>query len=396
MFIAQFLASVGFSTIFPFLPNYVEQLGSATGLSIVFLISAVFSSQAVAMMIASPIWGAIADRYGRKPMVERALFGGAIIVLLMGLARNAEELVVLRTIQGLVTGVVSAASSMVVSVTPKDRIGYAMGAMQTASLLGVSIGPVVGGLLEYQFGARLSFIITGILLFLGGFIVLFGVKEQFTPVPKKERPKGNLIAQWGLLLSAPNVLLTYSLRFLAWLARNMMVPFMPLFIITLMPDPSLASVYTGFTIAIASVAGAVSGFTLGRIGDKIGHAKVLIVSAFLTAVLHIPIAFAGSLWSFILFNTFVGYTVGGVLPMISSLLARNTTPEQAGQVYGLDNSVTAAARAIAPMVAGSFIGMAFIWGPPNYRVVYLVAGALFAITGAVALRLLNQPRVTTT
>src|SRR5690625_4719632 len=109
MFIAQFLASVGFSTIFPFLPNYVEQLGSATGLSIVFLISAVFSSQAVAMMIASPIWGAIADRYGRKPMVERALFGGAIIVLLMGLARNAEELVVLRTIQGLVTGVVSAA-----------------------------------------------------------------------------------------------------------------------------------------------------------------------------------------------------------------------------------------------------------------------------------------------
>lgn len=395
MFIAQFLASVGFSTIFPFLPNYVEYLGSATGLSVVFLISAVFSAQAVSMMIASPIWGAIADRYGRKPMVERALFGGAIIVLLMGLARNAEELVVLRTIQGLVSGVVSAASSMVVSVTPKARIGYAMGAMQTASLLGVSIGPVLGGLLEYQFGARLSFIITGVLLFAGGFIVLFGVKEDFTPLPRKERPKGNLLVQWMLLFSAPKVATAYVLRFLAWLARNMMVPFMPLFIITLMPDPSLASVYTGITIAIASVAGAGSGFMLGRIGDRIGHEKVLIVSAFLTAILHIPMAFAGALWSFILFNTLVGYTVGGVLPMISSLLAKTTTPEQAGQVYGLDNSVTAAARAIAPMVAGSFIGLSFIWGPPNYRIVYLIAGTLFALTGAVALWLLARPRAKT-
>lgn len=344
------------------------------------------------MMIASPIWGAIADRYGRKPMVERALFGGAIIVLLMGLARNAEELVVLRTIQGLVSGVVSAASSMVVSVTPKARIGYAMGAMQTASLLGVSIGPILGGVLEYQFGARLSFIITGVLLFAGGFIVLFGVKENFTPVSKKERPKGNLLVQWMLLFSMPKVSMAYILRFLAWLARNMMVPFMPLFIITLMPDPSLASVYTGVTIAIASVAGAASGFMLGRIGDRIGHEKVLIVAAFLTAVLHIPMAFAGTLWSFILFNTLVGYTVGGVLPMISSLLAKSTTPEQAGQVYGLDNSVTAAARAIAPMVAGSFIGLSFIWGPPNYRIVYLIAGALFAVTGTVALILTRRPR----
>ena len=81
MFVAQFLASVGFSTIFPFLPNYVESLGVRSGGSVVFWVSAVFSVQAVAMMVAAPFWGAMADRYGRKLMVQRSMFGGAVVIL---------------------------------------------------------------------------------------------------------------------------------------------------------------------------------------------------------------------------------------------------------------------------------------------------------------------------
>ena len=98
LFLAQLLASLGFSTIFPFLPHYVEQLGATSGGSTVFWVAMVFSVQAVAMMIAAPIWGAVADRYGRKPMVVRALVGGAILVALMGLVRSVEELVLLRLV----------------------------------------------------------------------------------------------------------------------------------------------------------------------------------------------------------------------------------------------------------------------------------------------------------
>src|SRR5690606_17744543 len=104
---------------------------------------------------------AVADRFGRKPMVVRALLGGAAIVVLMGFARSAEELVFLRLIQGLVTGVVSAASSMVAAVVPRERLGYAMGLMQTGQWAGISVGPVLGGILEYLVGIRMSFIVTG-------------------------------------------------------------------------------------------------------------------------------------------------------------------------------------------------------------------------------------------
>jgi len=108
MVFCQVITSIGFSSIFPFLPLYVKSLGSVTDLGTEVLSGLVFSSQALTMMIASPIWGALADRWGRKLMVERAMFGGAVLLGLMAFVRSAEELVLLRAVQGLVTGTIGA------------------------------------------------------------------------------------------------------------------------------------------------------------------------------------------------------------------------------------------------------------------------------------------------
>ena len=89
MFFAQLMTAVGFSSIFPFLPLYVESLGTNTDLSLEFLAGLVYSAQAFTMMLASPIWGALADRFGRKLMVERAMFGGSVILLLMAFVTSA-------------------------------------------------------------------------------------------------------------------------------------------------------------------------------------------------------------------------------------------------------------------------------------------------------------------
>ena len=89
LFVSQFLVAVGFSCIFPFLPFYVEELGTKTNLGLELLTGLVYSSQAFTMMIAAPIWGMIADRLGRKMMVERAMFGGALLLFLMAFAQSA-------------------------------------------------------------------------------------------------------------------------------------------------------------------------------------------------------------------------------------------------------------------------------------------------------------------
>nr|HRJ43522.1 MFS transporter [Caldilineaceae bacterium] len=113
LFAVQIFSTAGFSLVFPFLPLYVKELGVASVGSIEFWSGLVFSSQAVTMMFTAPIWGTIADRYGRKPMLIRASLGGAIIVAAMGFAQNAEQLVLLRTIQGLVSGVIAASNALV-------------------------------------------------------------------------------------------------------------------------------------------------------------------------------------------------------------------------------------------------------------------------------------------
>ena len=384
LFLAQLLASLGFSTIFPFLPHYVEQLGATSGGSTVFWVAMVFSVQAVAMMIAAPIWGAVADRYGRKPMVVRALVGGAILVALMGLVRSVEELVLLRLVQGLVTGVVSAASSMVVSIVPRERLGYAMGLMQTGQWAGIAVGPVIGGLLEFFVGIRMSFMVTGALLMIGGLLVVFLVREEFTPPETEAHGLRRMFGQWGTVIRSPGVALVYTLRMTAWLGRTMLMPYLPLFVGVLMLNSELTGIFTGIAIGSASLAGTLSGVVLGRLGDRIGFKRVLVASAVVTAIFYFPMAFVTNIWQLIALNVVVGFAVGGVLPAISAMLARFTSPALAGSVYGIDTSVGAAARAIAPAAAGLIITLTSAPGTENYRAIFIVTAVLFAVTAALA------------
>lgn len=384
MFFAQLLASIGFSTIFPFLPNYVEFLGVRGSGSIIFWVSAVFSVQAVAMMIASPIWGAMSDRMGRKLMVERALFGGAIIVLLMAFVHSAEELTFLRLIQGLTTGVASAASSMVASSAPRNRLGYAMGMMQTASWAGASIGPMIGGVLQYFFGFRLSFVLTAVLMLAGGLLVFFGVKEEFTPPEGRRGGVGGIVGAWRDVLRTAGVPLAYFLRFSAWLGRTMLVPFLPLFIATITVDRDLAGMYTGLAIGLAAGSSTLSGVVLGRLSDRIGYKPVLVVSTFACALFYVPMAYVGNVFQLIAVNVLIGFAIGGVLPAISAMLARLTPPQVAGAVYGIDNSVSAASRALAPIVSGAVVTVTSLPGETNYRTIFLVTAALFLVTAVVA------------
>jgi len=384
MFFAQLLASIGFSTIFPFLPNYVEFLGVRGSGSVIFWVSAVFSVQAVAMMFAAPVWGAVADRYGRKPMVVRALLAGAVVIFLMAFVRNAEELTFLRLVQGLTTGVISAANSLVAAVAPRERLGYAMGMMQTANWAGVSVGPMLGGALEFFFGYRLSFVVTGVLLLAGGLLVLLAVKEEFVPPENVERGVSGILHSWRDVFRTAGVPFAYFLRFATWLGRTMLVPFLPLFIATITVDKNLAGMYTGLAIGLAAGSSTLSGVWLGRLSDRIGYRPILVVSTFACALLYIPMAYVTGVWQLILVNVLIGFATGGVMPSISAMLAHLTPPSVAGSAYGIDNSVSSASNAVAPVVAGAIVTFTSLPGDTNYRTIFLVTAAIFFVTALIA------------
>lgn len=386
MFFAQMVTAVGFSTIFPFLPLYVKDLGTNTGLSLELLAGLVYSGQAFAMMVASPFWGAIADRYGRKLMVERTMFGGSVILLMMAFVQSAEQLVLLRTIQGLITGTAAAASALVAASVPRGRTGYAMGLLQVGMGAGVALGPLIGGSIADAFGYSAVFYVTSCLLFAAGVIVLLGVKEDFEPRLSEGVKLSGIVSEWRHILSAAGVKVTYSMRFLSQLGRMMFIPIAPLFILTLFIDTARLNTFTGLVIGIAATTTTLSAIVLGGLGDRIGHRRIAVISSGFAAVLYLSQSLVTTGWQLLVLQALIGVAMGGIMPAISALLADLTQRGSEGAVYGLDNSIRAGSRTVAPLLATAIA----VW--LGLRATFIATALLFLVTALLAAWRLPQSR----
>jgi MFS family permease len=131
------------------------------------------------MMHMAPIWGSLADRYGRRVMLIRATLAGSVIAFLMGLAASPQQLVLLRILQGGLCGTVAAAVTLVSTSTPDENLGTALGVMQTSQFVGQAMGPVIGGVLADAFGYRAVFPISSLLMAISLLLVVFLVREKF-------------------------------------------------------------------------------------------------------------------------------------------------------------------------------------------------------------------------
>src|SRR5205823_11765595 len=189
LWFAEFMAIFGFSFAFPFLSIFLNtDLGVRTGTDLYLWTAASASSSGLSMAIASPIWGVLGDRYGRKPMLIRSMLGGGITVGLIFLAQTPLQLVILRLAQGATSGTVAAATSLVAAETPRHRVGWALGVVTSAVALGGAIGPVVGGLAGAVFGLRLVLLGGGILLLISTIPVFLVVKESERRIREGPRP----------------------------------------------------------------------------------------------------------------------------------------------------------------------------------------------------------------
>jgi len=382
----QLASAAGFSSIFPFLPLYVEELGSSSGLSIELLAGLVFSGQAFAMMLTSPIWGNLADRFGRKLMIQRASFSGAILVLMMAFVRTAEELVLLRTIQGLVTGVIAANNALVASITPRKRSGYAMGVLQMAFGVGIAIGPMMGGAIADAFSYRTAFYITSALLLVAGLVVTFWVKEP-PRTPKVEPLKTAVfLKEWKYIFAINGVNVTFVLRFLTQLGRMMVIAILAFFARELIQNENQLNSTVGLMIGASAGAATLTAIYLGKLGDRIGHRKVLVASALFSGLIYFPQALVTSAWQLVILQGLAGVALGGLIPSIAALLANYVDEGHEGAVYGLDNSINAAGRSVAPLIGGVIAGWL------GLRATFISTGVVFLLMAVIALFWLPDPR----
>jgi DHA1 family multidrug resistance protein-like MFS transporter len=297
--------------------------------------------------------------------------------------QNAEQLVLLRTIQGGVTGVISSVNALVAASAPKEKTGSALGLLMLGRWGGIALGPVVGGVLGDAFGYRESFVITGILLAIAGLAVWFWVHEEFTPIEKSKRP--SVIGGYRALISSPGMASLYSLAFLRSLAQMMIYPVAALFMIELMHTESGVATWTGLMIGSVAGASAISGVYLGRLGDKVGHERIMIASAILCMLFYLPQPFVTAPWQLIALQALGGLAVGGLLSPMAALMNLWTPAGTQGATYGLENSVAAAGRTIAPLFAAAIAGW---W---NVRAVFGATAVVYlAVAGLVVWMALHR------
>ncbi len=170
--LAQALGTGGISLVYPFLPLYIQTLRDAHFISPELLAGLVIGAPPLVASIAMPFWGRLADQYGRKKMVMRALFGASVVLLLMGFAETALALIALRALQGLTSGIIASSMALVAGETPRERIGLALGTLQVGLFGGAAIGPLFGGLLAERFGFQAPFLFTSAMLALAGLLVV--------------------------------------------------------------------------------------------------------------------------------------------------------------------------------------------------------------------------------
>lgn len=178
LFAVHLLTAAGFSMVIPFLPLYVKQIGIDSVGNVALWSGMIFSAPAITMMLAAPLWGWLADRYGRKLMLVRSTVAGAVLLAAMGFAQSAEQLAVLRALQGTLTGYIAASNALVAATIPHRHAGASFGFLRTGTWVGTGVGPLLGGVIGEYFGYRQSFWVTSALLAGAGLLVIFYVREQ--------------------------------------------------------------------------------------------------------------------------------------------------------------------------------------------------------------------------
>jgi DHA1 family multidrug resistance protein-like MFS transporter len=383
---AELVAIAGFGVMGSFLPYYVQELGVTDLHQVELWSGGLFAAHAITMTIFSPIWGSLADRYGRKIMVERAMFGGAVVLAAMGFVHNVQQLVILRAIQGALTGTVTAATTLVASSAPRERSGYALGLLQMAVWGGSSVGPLLGGVVADSWGYRAAFWVTGALLLVAGITVWRYIEEDFTaPVRSKGSPDDGFWYGLRLVVRDRDLLSLFSVRFIVRTATRLMGPILPLFVQSLVPLATRIASLTGLVTGTSAATSAGGAITLGRASDRIGYRKVLLVCTVGVAIVFVPQFFVTTPWQLLLLQGAMGFVMSGVLASISALMA-NLAPEgHQGAVYGVDASVVSMANAVGPMLGASIAALFGLRAP------FLLAAGAFFLAAGLAWVLVPQP-----
>ena len=368
--LGSFLTGACISLVVPFMPIFVEQLGVEPS-QVTFYSGLAISVSAISAACVSPLWGILADRYGRKPMMIRA--GLAMTITMGGLAfvPNVYWLLALRSLNGVFTGFVPNATALIASQVPKDKSGYALGTLSSGVVAGTLTGPFVGGMIAEVFGIRNVFLMVGGFLFLAAILTIFFIKEDFQPVPKeKALPTKELFTS----VKYPYLLFNlFATSFVIQVAAQSIGPILALYVRDLGQKENLLFV-SGLIVSSMGLSSMMSSGVMGRLGDKVGNHRLLIVAQAYSALIYLLCANASTPLELGIYRFLFGLGTGALVPGINALLSKMTPKAGISRVFAFNQVFFYLGGVIGPL-AGSVVAEQF-----GYHSVFYATAACVALS----------------
>ncbi len=330
--IGSFTTLVAMSLLLPFLPLYVEELGVEDHAAIVQWSGIAYGATFLSAALVAPLWGRLGDRYGRKLMLIRASLGMAIAMSLIGMVENIWQLVGLRLFVGIAGGYSSGSMILVATQTPKEKTGWALGALSAGIMAGNLAGPLLGGALPPIIGIRATFWLAGGVIFLTFLATTFLIREERVPPKRAKGEKTESI--WSAIPDKRPVIAMLFTGMLLMFANMSIEPIITVYVMQLMQDQASVTFVSGLVMAAAALGSILSASRLGRLADRIGHSRIIIGALGVAALLLIPQAFVKEAWQLIGLRFLMGLALGGLLPCISAVIRHNVPDRVAGGVLG--------------------------------------------------------------
>lgn len=356
--VAQFIAMLGMSGVFPFLPLYVRDLGITDPAEAKFWSGMVFAGVYISAVIMIPIWGSLGDKYGRKFMTVRAIFGLAISVVLMAFAQNVYQLFFLRVLQGTMSGMIASSLSFVSANTPENKSGYAIGWLQSSIAAGQVFGPFFGGLMADFVGIRYVFLVVGVLCALAAILVMVYLQEkEFEPRIDK---KYGIIWNIKFIFQDKVFLKLMTLIVLVQMGVQFTIPIFTYFVEEKGAPHNLLATVTGILFGVIAVFNIIFSPKWGKRNDDKIWQKTLKISAAISALMYLLHIFAPNFYYLIPIRAVIGIFYAALIPTLYAALSKRTITQQKGGIMGLASGANLLGSLISFLFAGvvsSMFGM---------------------------------------
>lgn len=368
-----FCTSFGVSQLAPILPLYFHDLGVKTPEAMSLWSGLATGATYLIVCLAAPFWGRVADKKGRKITLIRSSFGMALCNLLLAFQTTPEGVVLIRLVQGLVSGFYTATITLIASETPLERTGWALGLLASANLTGSLIGPLIGGYLADIIGIRNDFILVGILMSIAGVLATVFIHENYQPKANVEKltlsKLKEKIPEFNSIVALCIASFIYAICIMS------LQPVISIYIKGIVPsNTGNVAFIAGAVFSAMGIAQLISSSPLGKLVDKIGPRKVLMVSLIYVGILNIPQAYVSDVYQLAIIRFLQGFGLGGMLPALNTYLSSKTPRKFTGQVFSYNQS---------SLFLGYFLGSiggASLMAWLGFTTLFWASGGLFIVS----------------